>query len=239
MKLSTIRSRIGRAVSKAMLSDVARSVRRDRLTYLSPGKLLRIERTLDVALRPDVPGDIVEFGVALGGSAILLARRAAPPRRFFGLDVFAMIPPPASEKDDARAKQRYQEILEGSSAGIGGDLYYGYRGDLYEHVSRQLSRYGIPVDGERVNLVRGLFEESWPTLGIASLAFVHIDCDWYDPVKYCLEESARRLSRGGAIVIDDYHDYAGCKTAVDEFLAANAAFEMVDGVNPVLRHRRS
>ncbi|RJF91479.1 asparagine synthase [Sphingomonas cavernae] len=222
-----------------MLSNVARSVRRDRLTYLSPAKLLRIERALDTTLRPDVPGDIVEFGVALGGSAILLAKRAIPPRRFFGLDVFAMIPPPTSDKDDSRSKQRYQDILEGSSSGIGGDVYYGYRDDLYEYVSRQLSRYGTPVDGVRVNLVKGLFEESWPTLEISSLAFAHIDCDWYDPVKYCLNAAAPRLSRGGLIVMDDYHDYAGCKAAVDEFLIANPGFEMLDGVNPVLRHRRS
>lgn len=222
-----------------MLSSVARSVRRDHLTYLSPAKLLRIERALDTALRADVPGDIVEFGVALGGSSILLARRAVSPRRFFGLDVFAMIPPPTSDKDDNRSKARYQDIVEGSSTGIGGDLYYGYRDDLYAYVGRQLDRYGSPVDGSRVNLVKGLFEESWPRLGISSLAFAHIDCDWYDPVKYCLTEASRVLSRGGLIVIDDYHDYAGCKAAVDEFLMANPGFEMLDGVNPLLRHRRS
>jgi asparagine synthase (glutamine-hydrolysing) len=39
------------------------------------------------------------------------------------------------------------------------------------------------------------------------------------------------------IVIDDYHDYKGCRRAVDEFLAANADYAVLPGVNPILRRR--
>jgi asparagine synthase (glutamine-hydrolysing) len=148
-----------------------------------------------------------------------------------------MIPAPTSEKDDAVSKERYRTIAAGMSGGIGGDPYYGYRTDLYGHVSDQLKRHGTPVDNQRIYLVKGLFEKTLPSLGITDIAFAHVDCDWYDPVRFCLDAVAKKLSRNGLIVIDDYHDYKGCRRAVDEFLAANADYAVLPGVNPILRRR--
>lgn len=233
--LQALKRRTSRWIDQMRLSDTARCIRTERLTYLPVRKLIRIESALADIRRDNVPGDIIEFGVALGGSAILLAQEAKGDRRFFGLDVFAMIPPPTSEKDDAKSKQRYETIASGQATGFGEDTYYGYRDDLYEHVAGQLARFGTPVDGQRINLVKGLFEDTFPTLDIGQIAFAHIDCDWYDPVRYCLEETAQRLAPGGVIVIDDYNDYAGCRTAVDEFLAAHGDFHMEPGLNPILR----
>src|SRR3546814_8191700 len=124
-------------------------------------------------------------------------RKPSEARCFFGLDFFAMIPPPTSEKDDPKSKTRYEAIASGQAQGLNGDPYYGYRDDLYEHVSTQLARFGTPVDGARINLVKGLFEETLPSLDIERIAFAHIDCDWYDPVRYCLDETSRRLAPGG------------------------------------------
>ena len=70
------------------------------------------------------------------------------------------------------------------------------------------------------------------------MAFVHIDCDWYDPVKYCLHAIAHVLSPGGLVVIDDYHAYEGCRTAVDEFIASRSDFRFEPGPNPILRKLR-
>lgn len=235
MNLTRLKSRVVEKAAAYSLSRDAKSVRRARLTYLSARKLRRLESALARVARQNVPGDIVEFGVALGGSAVLLAKRTSPQRRFFGLDVFAMIPEPKSDKDDAIAKERYRTIAEGKSTGIGGDPYYGYRNDLYEHVSEQLRSHGTPVDGRRVNLVKGLFEDTWPALDIDRIAFAHIDCDWYDPVRYCLDAVSKKLSPKGLIVIDDYHDYGGCRRAVDEFLTANPGFLMLAGPNPIIR----
>lgn len=235
--LRGLRGRAHRLVDFWSLSPLARSVLRRRLTYLPPVKLRHIERRLGETVGAGVPGDIVEFGVALGGSTVLLAQQASAPRRFYGLDVFGMIPEPASAKDDAKSKRRYQDIVQRKSVGIGGDVYYGYRDDLYAHVSAQLRHYGTPADGKRIRLVQGLFDQTWPTLNVGAIAFAHIDCDWYDPVKFCLTETAARLSPGGAIVIDDYHDYEGCRIAVDEFIRGNPGFELVDARNPVVRHR--
>jgi asparagine synthase (glutamine-hydrolysing) len=35
--------------------------------------------------------------------------------------------------------------------------------------------------------------------------------------------------------LDDYHDYGGCRTATDEFLAAHSDFQMENDVTALLR----
>jgi len=147
-------------------------------------------------------------------------------------------PDPAAElgKDDAKSKERYQVISSGQSIGIGGDGYYGYRDDLYESVSGTLARYGRPVDGRSVFLHKGLFAETWPRYARPQVAFAHIDCDWYDPVEFCLNAVLTRLAPGGIIALDDYHDYGGCRAATDEFLGAHPGVFAVDnGPNLILR----
>jgi O-methyltransferase len=88
-----------------------------------------------------------------------------------------------------------------------------------------------------VFLHKGLFETTLPSYNGAPIAFAHIDCDWYDPVRYCLREVGERLSPGGGIILDDYHDYGGCRQATDEFLAANCEFELREGANVLLIKR--
>ena len=205
----------------------------DKLTYLPVKKLRRIERALHATAQ--VPGDVVEFGVALGGSAVVLAHEMGASRRFIGFDVFGMIPPPTSDKDDAKSKQRYDVIKRGKSKGIGGREYYGYKKDLLTEVKNAFERHRVPVDGERVTLVKGLFEESWPSANVAAVSMAHVDCDWFDPVRFCLDAIAGKMSSGGIIVIDDYHDYGGCRTAVEEFLQERSDFTFEDGLNPYLR----
>lgn len=219
------------------LSPMAQTLREDRLTYLTPERLRRLERGLQAAARATRQGDFLEFGVALGGSTVLIASHAKKAkRRFAGFDVFATIPPPTSEKDDDKSRDRYKVIAEGQSRGLGGDEYYGYMPDLYDRVAAAMARYGYPVDGENVQLVKGLFEETWPTFNAGPIAFAHVDCDWYDPVKYCLEAIDPHMQPGGVVLIDDYNDYGGAKTATDEFLAGNSRYRMEQGAN-VMLHR--
>ena len=214
------------------LQPISREVLRDNLTYLSTEKLRRIERAVQSTRL--VPGDIVEFGVALGGSAIIMATSKGASRRFIGFDVFSMIPPPTSEKDDAHSLERYEIIKSGQSTGIGGDEYYGYRSDLLSDVKQAFERHRVPVDGKDIRLVEGLFEETWKPANVGVISLAHIDCDWYDPVKFCLNAICEKLNPGGIIVLDDYHDYGGCRTAVDEFREVRTDFEFQDGANPYL-----
>lgn len=228
---------INRFYGALTLDTFTKTIVADKLTYLSAKKLHRLHNALKRTR--SVGGDIVEFGIALGGSGIILARNKEASRRFLGFDVFGMIPPPTSEKDDARSKGRYKTIQSGAATGIAGDTYYGYKENLFSQVKAAFARHGAPVDGENIALYRGLFEETWPTVTVHSVALAHVDCDWYDPVRYCLHALAGKLSEGGIIIIDDYYDYGGCRTAVDEFLEENKQFAFEDGPNPYLCKRRS
>lgn len=224
--------KVMRRVALAQLQPIVRAVVRDKLTYLSPAKLKRLESA--IARTKDVKGDLLEFGVALGGSGIILAHDTKAGREFHGFDVFGMIPPPTSNKDDSKSKERYAAIKAGQSEGIGGEEYYGYRTDLISDVKAAFSRHGVPVDGARVHLHQGLFEDTWDNAEVQAIAFAHIDCDWYDPVRFCLEACAAKLSVGGLLLIDDYNDYGGCRTAVDEFLAKRPEYGFEPGANPIL-----
>jgi O-methyltransferase len=224
------------AERKMNLSAITRRVLSDHLTYLAIPKLERVEKAIEKTL--SLNGDVLEFGVALGGSGIVLAHAAGTTRRFLGFDVFSMIPEPTSEKDDKKSKDRYAIIKAGKSKGIvAGDEYYGYIADLYDRVKASFARHGVPVDGQRVQLVKGLFEQTWPTTDVHSIALAHIDCDWYDPVKYCLRACADKMLPGGQIIIDDYENYGGCRNAVDEFMNERQDFLFDPGPNPILRKR--
>lgn len=202
-----------------VLSRTARHVLDQNLTYLSPLKLNNLEHCVRQVDRDLVPGDFIECGVALGGSAIVLASKISAQRRFRGYDVFATIPPP-SARDDGPAHHRYEVIRTGQSSGIGGETYYGYVDNLFDVVVGNFDRFGLNVDGGAIALRRGLFEQTLPAEDLGGIALAHIDCDWHDPVRFCLEAIYERLSPGGFIVLDDYDDYGGCRRATDAFLAS-------------------
>jgi predicted O-methyltransferase YrrM len=190
-------------------------IRARHLTYLSKKKLEKLSEICRKIQDFRVHGMYVEAGCALGGSSILIASIKEPTRRLQVYDVFDMIPPP-SENDTEDVHHRYKVIKSGQSEGIGGNRYYGYQNDLYNTVKVNLEGFGIDLDRQNVTLIKGLVQE---TLWVEEpIAFAHIDVDWYDPVKTCLERIFPLLSPGGVMVLDDYHSWGGCKRAVDEYL---------------------
>lgn len=103
--LSKLRRRVVNKLSRRRLPPVAREVRRQRLTYLSEARFLSMQDVIRQLKRKGVPGDFVEYGIALGGSAIYLSSEIDAGRRFHGYDVFGMIPAPG-DQDDEKSKAR-------------------------------------------------------------------------------------------------------------------------------------
>jgi asparagine synthase (glutamine-hydrolysing) len=130
-------------------------------------------------------------------------------------DVFGMIPPPT--KDDTQdVHDRYRIIVEGRASGIEQDKYYGYEENLYETVCSNLRSFGIDCEERNVSLIKGLLQDTMQVDQIVAAA--HVDVDWYEPVKTCLERIWPSLSLGGSVILDDYHDWGGCRKAADEYL---------------------
>ena len=198
------------------IDPVVGEVRRQRLTYLPVGALNDLYEAAKQAERAKRPGVFLEAGCALGGSAIVLAKAKARQRPLFVHDVFGMIPPP-NDDDGADVHERYEKIKSGKASGIGGDSYYGYESDLMDKVRGTFAAFQLPVEGNGVSLVKGLFQDT--ITGDEPVALAHVDGDWYESVRTCLERIGPRLPPGGVMVIDDYFHWSGCRTAVDEFLA--------------------
>jgi hypothetical protein len=201
-------------------------IRGRNLTYLSDVKLAAILSTCRLIEDAGLPGVFMEAGCALGGSSILISRTKSSDRPFFVYDVFGMIPPPGKEDTDD-VHERYRQIVQGKSSGIGGDQYYGYRDDLYELVLTNLREFGVDCERQSVHLIKGLLQE---TMVIDQpVAFAHVDVDWYDPVMTCMQRVFPRLVVGGSVILDDYHDWGGCRKAVDEYLRdVTGQFELDD-----------
>ncbi len=193
-----------------------RQIRSKKLTYLSVKKLAQIAKTCSAIEQQKLTGLFLEAGCALGGSTILIASIKRKDRLLRVYDVFGMIPAPTHE-DTIDVHERYKNIAQGKSVGIGGDLYYGYQENLYEKVQHNLASFGINTDRMGVKLIKGLLQD---TMQLEQpVVFAHIDVDWYDPVKTSLERIFPNLVVNGSIILDDYFDWGGCRKATDEFLA--------------------
>lgn len=195
--------------------EVIQQVREKKITYCGYPKLENICKAIKHIQSKEVTGIYIECGCALGGSAIVIAQMKPKSDYFHIYDVFSMIPAP-SERDGIDAHNRYADIVSGASKGIGDNKYYGYIHNLKDIVIKNIEDFGLNLKSDNINLVEGLFEE---TLKIKDpVAFAHIDCDWYDSVQICIDRIIPNMSRGAAIVFDDYSSYSGCKKAVDNLL---------------------
>lgn len=148
-----------------------------------------------------VHGDVVECGTARGGSAALLGlslRACALQRRLWLFDTFEGIPAPTAADPDFELAVQFT-----------GD----FRGEL-EEVRALFARLDIARD---VQFIKGRFEDTLAGSAVKEIALLHIDGDWYQSVKTCLDYFYDRVSPGGVIQIDDYGHWEGAKRAVDEF----------------------
>ena len=175
-------------------------------TYLSGARLLALEAHLRAVHRHNVPGAIVECGVAAGGSAALIGlwlRQRQSGRPLVLFDTFAGLPAPNANDPD------YADAVAWAGKCV------GTRADVTALFERQ------GVDLTHVVFVEGMFQDTIPRHAPPSIALLHLDGDWYDSTKHCIENLWPRVSPGGRVQIDDYGCWQGCRKAVDEFRATN------------------
>lgn len=159
-----------------------------------------------------VPGDIVECGVYRGASLRRIAKTVkaiAPEKTVFGLDSFEGFPEDGVSTSDS-GPMRSVERLSGKFK------------DADDAPAR--IKHFADVFDYRVELKKGYFEDTLPSVSDRALCFLHIDCDTYAGHVEVLEALYDRIAPGGCIVFDDYDDPAwpGATKAVDEFFANRA-----------------
>jgi O-methyltransferase len=185
------------------LPDPIRTVRPySLLTYINLFFLQELARRADdLGLR----GDFVECGVYRGGSAGVLgyqAMRSAANRSLWLYDSFAGMPPASNMDDD------YSRSIEGQFAGS----------EVQTH--RILHRLGVTES--RYKIIRGWFADTLPQADPRPVSLLHVDCDFYDPVKLTLETFYPHIEQNGFVILNDYGGFRGCRAATDEFLDKKA-----------------
>jgi O-methyltransferase len=169
-------------------------------TMVAKPRLVALYELTGDVLTKEIPGDIVECGVCNGGTAAVLAHvTKESDKKVHLFDSFVGLPEP-TEKDGEEA-----DGWEGKCLGSV---------EKVEEVMRKLDLWG-----SRVKLYKGWFEETFPTADIPSISLLHIDADWYESVKLCLETFYDKVETGGFVVLDDYGHWEGCRKAFDEFKA--------------------
>jgi predicted O-methyltransferase YrrM len=208
--------------------DVATTIqhlRANGLTYCGrAGKLETLHRLVAHVEASGVPGIFVEAGVAMGGSACVIAKTKRPDRELRLFDVFEMLPPP-SIADGEKAAQVYRYFRAGQVQGATDVNYVKHSPDMLSFVRANMQTVGIDPEACGIRFEKGLYQD---TLHVDQpVAFAHIDCDWYDSVMVCIERISDRMSPQGVMLFDDYHSFDGCRRAVDAWLAADPRFKVI------------
>ncbi len=198
-------SRNLRLSSPRSFTDSLKTVRSIQMvrgyTALLPLRLAALHKLCREIDRQSVPGDVIECGVYNGGSAALMASvctRSPLHRSVWLFDSFEGLPEP-TEKDGDKAR----------SCG------WWCHGDLSK-VRAVFQKLRIPES--HIHIIKGWFQDTFPSVRTGDIALLHIDADWYESVKLCLERFYDSVQPGGFVVIDDYGHWEGCKRATDEFL---------------------
>lgn len=187
-------------VSPSEFSGLYRQIR--SRTMCSNARLRGLYRALRDVVSRDIAGDVVECGAAQGGSAALMAltlRQLQSRRKLWLFDTFAGLPAPSSQDPDFE----FADLFTGTCVGTLNDVR-----ELFQRLDVL----------EDVEFVKGLFQETLPVSRIGEIAVLHIDGDWYESVKVCLECLYDKVVPHGVIQLDDYGYWQGARKAVDEFL---------------------
>jgi len=184
-------------------------------TMIGLQRLNNIQFCVETSIKDGVPGDLIETGVWRGGACIfmraLLKSYGDAKRTVWVADSFEGLPPPnvAAYPEDA------------------GDSHHAYGEYLAiprQQVEENFRRYGL-LD-EQVRFLEGWFKDTLPKAPIERLAVLRLDGDMYESTIQVLECLYDRVSRGGFIIVDDYH-LGPCRQAVTDFRSQRCISDVI------------
>ena len=196
-----------------------------------------------------IPGDVVEAGVWMGGSSMIMAlalQRASQNhlqnRTFWLFDTYEGLPPPG-KNDDTRSRVIYG-ALDAYNRNRNGTEKQWNTTDYRRHVAPrvrdnfinaaagkwnlgplsdvQRNMRGVFRDrhDECVRYIKGKVEDTLRTTRLPEkISVLRLDTDWYESTAAELELLWPRLQPGGLLYVDDYFTWGGARKAVQEWLA--------------------
>ncbi len=161
-----------------------------------------------------IPGDMVECGVAAGGScmaiALTLLAGGDDSRTIWLYDTFDGMPEPGPH-DVGRlgtpAIGTYKKrLVDGKSTWINVPL---------ASVRQNMALTGYPA--AQIRYVAGRVELTLRDNAPSAVSLLRCDTDWYESTKAELEVLWPRLSPGGVVLFDDYYRWQGSRKAADDY----------------------
>ncbi|HWA38222.1 MAG TPA: TylF/MycF/NovP-related O-methyltransferase [Burkholderiales bacterium] len=188
-------------------------------TMTSPERIHALVKATRHVAAAQIPGAIVECGVWRGGSmmatALTLIAAGDTARELYLFDTFEGMTAPTAQDVDLEGTAASALLQAQSKSDPQSVWCYATE----EDVGGVMAATGYPR--ERIHLVKGKVEETLPGEAPAQIALLRLDTDWYESTRHELEHLFPRLSPGGVLIIDDYGHWAGCRRAVDEYLATH------------------
>jgi O-methyltransferase/8-demethyl-8-(2,3-dimethoxy-alpha-L-rhamnosyl)tetracenomycin-C 4'-O-methyltransferase len=176
-------------------------------TMVGVHRLQNVRELAQRVIDEKIPGDFMETGVWRGGCCILmrgvLAASGIKDRKVYAADSFAGLPPPNPElypQDKGWNLHEHKELAIS-----------------LEQVKDNFSRYGL-LD-EQVVFVKGLFNDTLPSLQAGPFSLIRLDGDLYESTYVALEALYPKLSPRGFVIIDDYKLILPCQQAVTDYRA--------------------
>ena len=170
------------------------------LTLLTKKQLDLIENCFVAVEKKGVPGDFIEAGIWRGGAVILmralLKAYGIADRKIYAADSFAGIPKNTADRNDPVDKWSDRWVA------------------TLPEVRQNIERFGLLDD--RIVFTAGFFADSLKTLAGKQFALIRLDSDSYDSVMTSLDYLYPMVSKGGVVIIDDWH-LVGCRQAVLDY----------------------
>jgi tetratricopeptide (TPR) repeat protein/predicted O-methyltransferase YrrM len=194
------------AIGDAEFQELLKVVR--PYTMLSEARLYSLFALTKRICVENVPGNIIECGVAGGGSTALMAaviqRYTKQPRWLFAFDSFEGMPTPTLEDKHGG--------IPAEATGWGTGTCAAPEASVRE-ICTQLGVSQI------VKTVKGYFQDTLPRMRnmVGMVSLLHMDGDWYESTQVILQNLYDRVVSNGLIQVDDYGFWEGCRQAVHEF----------------------
>jgi O-methyltransferase len=217
-------------------------------TMLPYEQLLSLYEQVAYCEKNNIPGCFIECGVWKAGASGMMAlanlQHSNERRQLYLFDAFDDICEPDTRYDSPDIIEEVNKAVKRASVPTyTGELkpisgiydVWGGHGTLGE--AKQLLQEKIQYPENYITYVKGWFQDTvheWAAK-TGPIAILRLDGDWYESTKVCLEAFYPQLVKGGICIIDDYGYNTGCQKAVDEYLAANNQYPLLNKIE-VLRH---
>jgi O-methyltransferase len=204
-------------------------------TMTPPEAVYGLIQAVKYVVANQIPGAIVECGVAGGGSMMAVAKTLAAlkdfSRELFLFDIFYPGMPRGGEFDvDHKGNDATTFFEELGIIYDENDVKAIKEVNTLPDVRSRMNLMGY--DNQKIHCIRGKVEDTIPHEGLDQICILRLDTDFYESTRHELIHLFPRLVRGGILIIDDYAAYEGARKATDEFITEHKLVLYLNRIGP-------